>query len=173
MSLTASLIPELEMEAATTKRVLERLPAAKLAWRPHEKAMSLGQLALHTAQVPAMAAGLLAQDLDGVPPFEQAEAATIDEVLEAHEASVAAAKQALAETDDATALADWTLREDGQVLMAVPRIAMIRQVMLNHWYHHRGQLTTYLRVLGESVPAVYGRSADESLFEMARQAQPA
>jgi uncharacterized damage-inducible protein DinB len=165
MKMIDGLLAELEQEAATTSRVLERIPQAHLSWRPHPKSMSLGQLALHVATVPGNVAELAAKDTIPNPPnFTQPEAATAAELVPSLAASVSKAKQVLGGFDDARMGAMWSLQRDGKEILAMPRAAVVRTIMLNHWYHHRGQLLVYLRLLNQSVPSVYGPTADESPF---------
>jgi uncharacterized damage-inducible protein DinB len=167
MTIIDGLLAELEQEAQTTRRVLERIPQAHLSWKPHPKSMSLGQLALHVATVPGSVAEFAAMDTAPVPPaFVQPEAATSAELLPALTGSIAKAKQALGGFDDAKMGATWRLQNNGREVMAMPRVAFVRAIMLNHWYHHRGQLLVYLRLLDQSVPSVYGPTADESPFVM-------
>jgi uncharacterized damage-inducible protein DinB len=159
------LLAELEQEAGTTRRVLERIPQAHLSWKPHPKSMSLGQLALHVATVPGNVAELAAIDTVPEPPsFVQPEAASASELLPSLTESVAKAKRALGGFDDARMNAVWRLQSGGREIMAMPRVALVRAIMLNHWYHHRGQLLVYLRLLNQSVPSVYGPTADENPF---------
>ena len=165
MKMIDGLLAELEQEAETTRRVLERIPAEHLSWRPHRKSMSLGQLALHVATVPGAVAELAAADVIPEPPaFIQPEAATPAELVPALNASVAKARQALGGFDDERMTAMWRLESGGKDILAMPRVAVVRAIMLNHWYHHRGQLLVYLRLLDQSVPSVYGPSADENPF---------
>jgi len=165
MKMIDGLLAELEQEAHTTRRVLERIPEAHLSWKPHPKSMSLGQLALHVATVPGNVAELAAMDTVPVPPdFVQREAATASELVPALEGSVAKARSALGAFDDAKMSAMWRLQRGGTDVMAMPRVAFVRAIMLNHWYHHRGQLLVYLRMLNQSVPSVYGPTADENPF---------
>jgi uncharacterized damage-inducible protein DinB len=159
-----SLIMELEQEAKTTRRVLERLPEAKFSWRPHAKSMSLGQLGLHVAQTPGQVAKLAKANMENPPQFQQAEAASTQELLSALDASVAEAKAALSGWDDAKMMETWSMSAGGKTIMAMPRVGLLRAIMLNHWYHHRGQLVVYLRLLDVPVPSVYGPSADENPF---------
>jgi uncharacterized damage-inducible protein DinB len=157
------LLAELEQEAETTRRVLERIPEAHLSWKPHPKSMSLGQLALHVATVPGNVAELAAIDaVPELPAFVQPEAASASELVPSLKDSVARARRALGGFDDARMVAMWRLQSGGRDLMAMPRVAFVRAIMLNHWYHHRGQLLVYLRLLNESVPSVYGPTADEN-----------
>ena len=169
MSIANTLLAELEQEAQTTQRVLERIPQEHLSWRPHAKSMSLGQLALHVATVPGGVAEFAMQDMPSPPGSVQPEAATAAELVPALAASVARAKELLGDADDATMGKTWRLMNDGREILAMPRAAFLRAIMLNHWYHHRGQLSVYLRQLGVALPSIYGPSADENPF----LAQPA
>ena len=165
MKLIDGLLAELEQEADTTRRVLERIPQAHLSWKPHPKSMSLGQLALHVATVPGNVAQLAAVDTIPEPPtFVQPEATTTSELVPALTESVAKARRLLGGFDDAKMSATWRLQSGGREIMALPRVALVRAIMLNHWYHHRGQLLVYLRLLNQSVPSVYGPTADENPF---------
>ncbi len=165
MKIIDGLLAELEQEAQTTRRVLERIPQAHLSWKPHPKSMSLGQLALHVATVPGNVAELAALDTVPEPPaFVQPEAATASELVPSLTDSVAKAKQLLGGFDDARMTALWRLQSGGKDLMTMPRSALVRAIMLNHWYHHRGQLLVYLRLLNLPVPSVYGPTADENPF---------
>lgn len=165
MAMIDVLLAELEQESHATRRVLERVPQAHLGWKPHPKSMSLGQLALHVATVPGNVAELASMDTIPEPPvFVQHEAATAAELVPALTASVAKARQHLGGFDDAAMGATWRLMSRGREVMAMPRVAFARAIMLNHWYHHRGQLLVYLRLLDVPVPSVYGPSADENPF---------
>lgn len=162
--MSEALIAEVTREGATTRRVLERVPEDKLAWKPHIKSMSLGTLALHVATVPGALADLVSEPVRDVPGFTPPEARSVAEILTALDASLARAKQRLTEFTDEDMRAEWQMTSGGRTLVALPRIEMLRAVMLNHWYHHRGQLTVYLRLLDVPVPSVYGPSADENPF---------
>jgi uncharacterized damage-inducible protein DinB len=166
MRIIDGLLAELEQEAETTRRVLQRIPQAHLSWKPHPKSMSLGQLALHVATVPGNVAEMAAKDTMEPPQFVQPEAATASELEPALADSVARAKRALGGFDDAGMAGMWRLTSGGKEIMSMPRIAVVRTIMLNHWYHHRGQLLVYLRLLDQSVPSVYGPTADENPFAM-------
>ena len=162
MTTTESLIEELKQEAEGTRRVLERVPEDRLAWRPHARSMSLGELALHVAQVPGAVSGLLEGPSGEAPDFShRPEAGSGKELLDTLERGVAEATGRLAAWGEEGLAAEWRLTREGETLMALPRIGMVRSIMLNHWYHHRGQLMVYLRLLDVPVPAVYGDSADE------------
>jgi uncharacterized damage-inducible protein DinB len=166
MALIDGMLQELEQETLTTRRVLERVPDKQLTWRPHEKARTLGQLALHIATVPGGVAELVASPSPAqAPQFNNDPSPTSTaELMRALDQSVAKAKKVLAGMDDTTLMATWRLRNGEREVLAAPRIAVLRSVMLNHWYHHRGQLTVYLRQLGVPIPSIYGPSADENPF---------
>jgi uncharacterized damage-inducible protein DinB len=165
MAIIDGMLNELEQEAHTTRRVLERVPENKLTWRPHEKARTLGELALHIAMVPGAVAELLAsQSPAQVPQFIDPSPASSSELIPTLDQSIGKAKTALGAMDDAAVLATWRLMDGERELFAVPRVALLRSIMLNHWYHHRGQLTVYLRELGVAIPSIYGPSADENPF---------
>jgi uncharacterized damage-inducible protein DinB len=164
MRLVDSLLMEIDQEAQTTKRVLDRIPEGKLAWKPHPKSFSLGQLALHIASVPGSAAAAAVPDSTEVPSFLQPEPKSRQEVLDTFSKSLESAKGTLKEMDDARLTATWSLTKNGKVLMSVPRIGFIRSILMNQTYHHRGQLSVYLRMLGVPVPSIYGPSADENPF---------
>ncbi|HTC33782.1 MAG TPA: DinB family protein [Bryobacteraceae bacterium] len=160
------VVGELQQEAATTKRVLERVPSDKLGWKPHPKSMSLGQLAMHVATIPGGISKLAQVDEFEVNPanFNQPAPKDAAEILAALEASVKAAEEYLGGVSDSAALGNWRATANGKEVMAMPRAAMLRALMLNHWYHHRGQLSVYLRLLEVPVPTIYGPSADENPF---------
>src|SRR5579862_1408457 len=165
--LAESMIHEFEQESATTRRVLERVPQDKLAWKPHAKSMSLGALALHVASGPGFLSSWALKDSVEMSGNMEAtpEPASTAEVLAAHDQGVTATKAALREIGDAGMGKDWKLTtKDGATVMGMPKAALIRTVILNHTYHHRGQLSVYLRLLDVPVPAIYGPSADENPF---------
>jgi uncharacterized damage-inducible protein DinB len=164
MRLVDSILTEIDQEAKTTKRVLDRIPEDKLAWKPHPKAFSLGQLALHIASVPGNVAALAVPDSMEAPNFSQPEAKTRQEVLDTFSKSLETAKDTLKKMDDARLMSTWSLTKNGKVLMSIPRIGFIRSILMNHNYHHRGQLSVYLRILNVPVPSIYGPSADENPF---------
>jgi uncharacterized damage-inducible protein DinB len=166
MAFVDSMLQELEQEAQTTRRVLERVPDSRLGWKPHEKARTLGQLALHVAMVPGAVAELGTSPSPAqAPQFAQdpspAKAADLIPMLDE---SIAKARKLLGPLNDEKLMETWTLMNGDRELFAIPRAAFLRSVMLNHWYHHRGQLSVYLRELGVPIPSIYGPSADENPF---------
>jgi uncharacterized damage-inducible protein DinB len=158
-------IDELTREAETTRNQLARVPEERFDWRPHDKSLTLGELALHIATTPGGVADLITNLEVPAAPFLYVQPESLAEVLSALEESVANARAKLDGWDDAAMMAEWKMTSNGETLMAVPRAGMIRSIMLNHWYHHRGQLQVYLRMVGASVPSVYGPTADENPFE--------
>jgi uncharacterized damage-inducible protein DinB len=165
MALIDGMLQELEQEAQTTRRVLERVPDDQLAWRPHEKARTLGERALHVAMVPGAVAEFIGtQTTAQAPQFVDPSPTSAAELIPALDESIAKAKKVLGGMDDAALMATWRMMKGEREVFAVPRISLLRSIMLNHWYHHRGQLTVYLRELDVPLPSIYGPSADENPF---------
>ena len=165
MRIVDSILAELDREADTTRRVLQRVPNEKLSWKPHPKSMSLGQLAQHVATTPGGVATILTKTEFEAPDFgNQPAAASASELIPTLERSLAEAKSILDGFDDNAMMASWKLTRGGKELFSSPRVGVIRSIMLNHWYHHRGQLSVYLRLLDVPVPSIYGPSADENPF---------
>lgn len=161
-----ALAAEIDAEAPITRRVLERVPADRYDWRPHSKSLTAGELARHIATIPGNVARLIQQDGFDIasrpvmyPPAEGPAA-----LLTALDESVAAARAMLSGLDATRAHAPWRLTFKDREIFCLPRLAVIRTMALNHWYHHRGELVVYLRLLDVPVPVVYGRSADENRF---------
>ena len=161
MEAVQALIDELETEAAATKAALERVPADKLDYRPCGHALTLGQLALHIASAPGGVAEMLAQDVVDMPEMDMPAPEPGDDLVAMMEQGVAAAKTELASWTPEKANGLWRVLKSGVEVMAMPRLATARAMLLNHWYHHRGQLTVYFMHLGVPVPAIYGPSIDE------------
>ncbi|HSJ65065.1 MAG TPA: DinB family protein [Gemmatimonadaceae bacterium] len=160
-TLTPPLIAEVEQEASSTRRVLERVPEDMMSWKPHPRSMSLGQLARHIAVIP----GALAEFFDApqreVPTVPLPEARSRAELLGLLDESVAAATRTLGRWGDAELADPFIMTLNSAVIYQAPRMDAVRAIMFNHLYHHRGQLVLYLRLLGVPVPGVYGPSADE------------
>lgn len=160
-----SIVMELDQEAETTRRLFNVIPEDKLSWRPHPKARSLGELAMHIATIPGSVAEIAQLDSKEAGTFPpDVEATSRAQILEAFAESLKKGKDIVASTDDARATAEWKLTKDGQTLMAMPRMGFWRAILLNHNYHHRGQLSAYLRELDVEMPSVYGPSADTNPF---------
>jgi uncharacterized damage-inducible protein DinB len=160
------MMGEIQQEAVITKRVLERVPADKLAWKPHPKSMSLGQLALHIATIPGNLSKLAQlEEFDvAAASFDPPAPNNAKEILTALDASIKAAEEYLGGVSESAAMGNWRLTAKGKEVFTIPRVGLLRTIMLNHWYHHRGQLSVYLRLLEVPVPVIYGRSADENPF---------
>jgi len=164
--ISKSLLQELEMEMPNTRKTLERIPA-NFDWTPHAKSMTVGRLSQHLAEIPDWAVKAITQDeVDLAPPgapAHQPQAATSrDQVLATFDKNLEAAKAALAGTNDEHLMKNWSLKMGGKTIMTMPRIAVVRNFVLNHNIHHRAQLGVYLRLNDIPVPSVYGPSADEN-----------
>ena len=167
MTLIEQFLAEIDREVPRTRRVLEAVPHGRDDWKPHEKSMSLAQLAGLVASMPSWVSLIVDQDeLDLTPPpgGGQYQQPAMSQLASALEGYAAKARQSLTATDDEFLLTTkWSLRAGGQVVMSEPRHVVLRDT-INHLAHHRGQLTVYLRLLDAPVPAVYGPSADDARF---------
>jgi uncharacterized damage-inducible protein DinB len=168
MKLTELLIAELDREVPRSRRVLVEVPAGKYDWKPHDKSMIFGYLANMVATMPAwVAMGVRMNELDVAPAggsaMSQEKLETSDALVKALDKSAADARAALSGTTDEFLMTPWKLLARGQVVMETPRWEMIQDT-INHWAHHRGQMTVYLRLVGAKVPSVYGPSADDKQF---------
>jgi uncharacterized damage-inducible protein DinB len=162
MSLAESMLAEFEAQAPVTRKFLERLPADRLTWKPHEKSMTAGQLGLHLALVPGGVVRFVQQNPAQAPDFKDfAQPASVGEILGAFEASIATVRTVLTQLGDAGLQETWRMVQGDQVLLSIPRAQFLRDIMLNHWYQHRGQFSVYLRLLNVAVPSSWGPSADE------------
>lgn len=159
------LISELEFEKTSTQKLLERLPEDKLTWKPHPKALTLGQLALHVATIPGRIATFAN---DGTTTAEVLTDHPLSndkkEIMESFENSFNQALYILNNVDEAWDSENWSCILGGKEIINWPRPILLRFLMLNHWYHHRGELVTYLRTLDILIPSIYGPSADENPF---------
>ena len=165
------LLSELDEEAKATRRMLERVPAHRLAWKPHEKSMTLGQLALHVAGLPGNIAQASLQSPFPAPSFVHPSPASAAELVPTLERGLQTARTILGAKNDQWLADTWRVVDGDRELMAIPIGSLLRTLMLNHWYHHRGQLGVYLRELGVPLPSVYGPTADESPFATPQAAQ--
>lgn len=164
-TIATEVINEMDREAEITNRLFEIIPDDKLTWRPHAKAKSLGELAMHIAVLPGNVAALGVEDIHefaGIPQDPEAENRAQIQAIFAE--SLEKAKEIVRSTDDENAVKELQLVSGGKTLFAAPRIGFWRTVLLNHNYHHRGQLSTYLRILDVPLPSVYGPSADTNPF---------
>jgi uncharacterized damage-inducible protein DinB len=168
MKLTELLLAELDREVERSRRALEQVPEGKYDWKPHDMSMIFGYLANMVATIPSwIAMGITRDELDVAPgegsKMEQKRMDTSDALVKALDKSAADARSALEQTTDEYLMTSWRLLARGQVVMETPRHVMIQDT-INHWAHHRGQMTVYLRLMGAKVPALYGPSADDNQF---------
>jgi uncharacterized damage-inducible protein DinB len=165
MALNQSLIAELKHEAGTTRRLLERVPESALGWKPHDKSMPLGRLAGHVAELPALIAPIVtADELDfATAGFKPTVATDIPGLLDTFDKSLAGAIDLLKDQTDEHLFGAWRLRNGDKVIVELPRIAVIRSMVMNHIVHHRGQLSVYLRLQDVPLPSIYGPTADEPM----------
>ena len=168
MKLKDFLLSEIDREIDRSRRALEQVPADKYDWKPHEKSMIFGYLANMVATIPTWIAMQINQDELDIAPvdggkIEQKRLNTGEELLDALDKAAAGARSAFENTTDEHLQTNWRLLARGQVVMEAPRYEMIQDT-INHWAHHRGQMTVYLRLMGAKVPAIYGPSADDNQF---------
>ncbi len=167
MAIHEALIIELDMESAKTRKMLERVPEAKLDWKPHDKSMTLGRLAGHLAELPGWGEAILVQDEFDVappdaPPYQPPVLESVSEIVKLFDSNIEKLRGAIRSTSDEAFMKPWTLKMGGKDLFTAPRIGVVRDMLFNHPVHHRGQLTVYLRLNDVPVPQTYGPTADES-----------
>ena len=165
-NISQGLLPEFDMEVASTRKTLERVPEGKPDFRPHPKSMTLARLAGHVAEIPMWAVETLGKsELDMNPPGGGAQQAyvmtTRAGALATFDGHVARARALLASASDETWMQTWTLKSGGKTILAMPRVAVMRSFVMNHMIHHRAQLGVYLRMNDVPLPSIYGPSADE------------
>ncbi|MGA9995726.1 MAG: DinB family protein [Pyrinomonadaceae bacterium] len=166
MRLSETMLSEFDQEMSNTRRTLERVPEDRFDWKPHEKSTTMGGLASHLANLPSWAIHAVEKDaLDiapvGEPPFKTPQANSREELLEAFDKNVAAARAAIEGASNEHLLENWSLLSGGNTVMTMPRIVVLRGFVMNHNIHHRAQLGVYLRLNDIPVPSIYGPSADE------------
>lgn len=161
MSLAQVLFAEFEQQAPIAREYLKRVPEDRLTWKPHQKSRSVGQLALHIATVPGNIVRMAQQNPAPAPDFSiMPQPGSLSEVLNAFDESVKVVSEGLLKFDDAAMRETWRIVQGDKEVLAMPRGQFLRDIMLNHWYQHRGQLSVYLRLLNVPVPASWGPSAD-------------
>lgn len=162
MPLAQSMLAEFQMQAPVTRKFLERLPENKLTWKPHEKSMSAGQLALHIARTPGGVVRFVQQNPAQAPDFKNPpQPSSLQEILDTFEESIALVGNLLPKFDDASMQETWRMLQGDREVLVIPRSQFLRDIMLYHCYQHRGQFGVYLRLLNVAVPASWGPSADE------------
>jgi uncharacterized damage-inducible protein DinB len=166
MAIRDAILPEFEYEMATTRKTLERVPEDKVNWKPHDTSMAMGRLAGHIAEMAGFVASTFQGDSfdfapPGTPPRQPTVMSSRKQLLELFDKNVAAAKAAISKASDEDMQKTWTLMNGGKTFFAMPRIQVLRSMILNHVIHHRGQLSVYLRMNQVPVPSIYGPSGDE------------
>jgi uncharacterized damage-inducible protein DinB len=166
MPISQALLPEFDQEMSKARVTLARVPSDKFAWKPHPKSMTMGRLATHVAEIPGWIIPTIEKDeLDlappGQPPFQPVTVNTTEETLAMFDKNVAGARAQLAGASDEHLMKVWSLLMTGKAIFSMPRVAVIRGMVMNHLIHHRAQLGVYLRLNDIPVPATYGPSADE------------
>ena len=162
MNLNEPLIAELQLEAVTTRRMLERVPHDSLAWKPHEKSRTLGEIAAHIANLPGMFIATMNRDEFDRYEYKSAPE-TVSDILQTFDQNISRALEVLKTQSDERLLGSWRYKYGEQVIFEGPRMVVIRTTALNHLIHHRGQLSVYLRLLNVPLPSVYGPTADEAV----------
>jgi len=169
VKLTEFFLAEFEREVERSRRALEQVPAGKYDWKPHDKSMIFGYLADMVATIPTWIAMEITKDeldvapVDG-PKFKPEPRDTSEALVNALDKAAADARAALEKTNEEHLMTSWRLLAGGQVVMETQRHVVIQDT-INHWAHHRGQMTVYLRLMGAKVPALYGPSADDNRFQ--------
>ena len=164
MALKDALLPEFDHEMGTTRRVLERVPDAEFAWKPHEKSFNLGQLAGHIANIPHWVDAIVQNTVFDLADAEDTRPRVPEStgwLLSQFDKNVVAARTGISAMTDPEFLSPWTFKNNGQVVFTLPHAAALRSFVMNHMIHHRGQLTVYLRLKNVPLPSVYGPTADE------------
>lgn len=166
MPISQMLLPEFDQEMANTRKILERFPEGKNDYKPHEKSMDLGRLAGHVAQLPEWATMTLTTEALNMEPatFKPFIPSSRRELLETFDRNVSAARAQIAAASDDSFGKVWTVSMSGNPIMSMPRVAVIRGMVLNHLIHHRAQLGVYLRLNEIPLPALYGPTADEGAW---------
>ena len=166
MKINEALLPEFDQEMANTRKTLERVPDDKLGWKPHPKSFAMGSLATHIVNMIGWTTDTIAKDSfdispPGAPPYKEEPAGSRKELLEKFDKNVTAARAAIAGASDENLLKPWSLLVQGHKAFTLPRVAVLRSVVMNHMIHHRAQLGVYLRINDIPIPGLYGPSADE------------
>lgn len=165
MTISQMLLPELDQEAASTRKILERVPEDRLDYKPHEKSMALGRLAGHVAELPGWGTTTLTTEvLEMSPDFKPFIPKSRQEILDLFDKSVSEFRAALEKATDKDMAVMWSFKAGGKTIIDLPRSAVLRSMVLSHMIHHRAQLGVYLRLNEIELPGVYGPSADEMKF---------
>lgn len=165
MSIGQSFLAEFDQEMAGTRKTLERVPDDKLDWKAHPKSNTIGWVASHLTEIPSWIPGTMEHDTwdinpVGGEPYQTPQLTSRQQILEAFDKNVAAARAALASTTDEVITQNWSLLSSGQTVLTMPRVAVVRTLVLNHSIHHRAYLCSYLKMNDIPVPGLYGPSGD-------------
>jgi uncharacterized damage-inducible protein DinB len=164
MTILELLLLEFDEEMASTRRMLERVPEASLAWKPHERSMTLGRLASHVSDLPLRCPSIVNFETyvrpAGYKPFL---AETPGAILEHFDSAVTQARTALTSLKEEQLAATWTMQMNGRTMVSLPRAMALRRIFMDHLIHHRGQLSVFLRLLDVPIPGMYGQSADDQI----------
>lgn len=166
MAISESILPEFDHEMGTTRKVLANLDDGKLGWKPHDKSMSMGDLATHLINIPGWAGITLNADSFDLNPaggeaYREPAITSKDQALELFDKKVAEARAAIAGASDEVMMQPWSLLSGGETIFTMPKVVVLRSFVLNHNVHHRGQMSVYLRLNDIPVPSIYGPSADD------------
>jgi len=166
MKIAEMLLPEFDHETAVTRLLLQGAPESRLSWTPHPKARTLGELCLHLAHLPQWGVRVMQLttfDLsppDGIDPFPRPPFVSAQATVATFDEQAARARAAIASASDPEFLVPWILKDAGHVVFTMPRLAVLRSLVLSHMVHHRGQLSVYLRLCDVALPPIYGPTAD-------------
>jgi uncharacterized damage-inducible protein DinB len=165
MSAIESFVAEFTQESAATRKLLERAPVEHFGWKPHDKSMTLGRLASHIAENPQWASWILSMDELVVDPatYKPFEAKDRDDLLKTFDMFAVEAQNAFKGVDEGALGNPWRMIWGGEVVLEMPRMAVMRSFLISHLIHHRGQLTVYLRMKDVPLPQIYGPTADETM----------
>jgi uncharacterized damage-inducible protein DinB len=165
LSISQSLLPEYDIEMANTRKILQLVPESQFAYKPHQKSMSLGRLAGHVAELPGWTKDTMEKEVlnlgSDMKPYQPA---SLAELLTKFDQHVAVGRELLANASDADFMVNWTMNFEGNPIVSMPRVSVIRTWVMNHTIHHRAQLGVYLRLNDVEFPGMYGPSADEMKF---------
>ena len=161
MPLVDILLPEFDREIGVTRSVIAAAPDADLTWRPEARTRPLGDLVAHLAEIPGWTGTVMTRDgYDLARTPDPRPARSLATMLDRFDAGAAEGREALVGRIDGELAADWKLERDGRLIFTLPRVAVLRVLVLNHLIHHRGQLSVYLRLRGAPVPSIYGPTAE-------------
>lgn len=166
MRMGQSMLPEFDIEMAGTRKVLERFPDELLTWKIHDKSNTVGWVANHLADVPGWVKNITSEPVFDIEPeqgqpYQSPTETSTGAIVALFDKNVAEARACLENVEDAKLFEDWSLTKTGEVLMTMPRLAVLRTWVMNHSIHHRGHMCVYLRMNDLPVPALYGPSGDE------------